>query len=449
MKTLDRFIEYIQNKLFNHSVFNKQFYFKNWKTLVRIFQLAVVFGTFKVLAFLSPLGMSSIIDSVTVYGEFEYTINLGLILSSLVSAGLVGAYGFFILRSKLNDLKAIFHFHFLILTSVLIVTTLIFPELLSNNYFGGIILGVAFADQILVAAILKGSNKNILAVIVDTGVYIVMTILFFLVYFEIVQFTQGTWHLSILILIFLTAIIYHFPRISNLKRLQFKDVILVYRFGGLILITGPLLVLVASSTRLFIEHFVNLSDVAKYSIIFRISGLSLIIFRLAGIILFRSLYQSDHKVLDQRFSLLFTVLLIFNFGSFIILPRILDLYYLSFSNVLLGNWKLFLLCQFQVTFWMNISLFESAFHRENQLKKFILLLIVSCGILVGLFFTLDLFDLLTLNTIVVLNSLIIFLVFYGQQFILKRINIEYPKTRKIHTLTGVLFGISVFLIYFL
>lgn len=421
----------------------------NSRAIKRIIALVFVFGLFKSIAYIAPLGMAKTIDSSKTFGEFEYVMNLGLMFTGVFSAGLVGAYGFFILKNNRNQLKPVFHSHFVALTALLLFISLVNTDLLSNNYFGAVILGVAFADQILIAGILKGEGRNNLAVIIDTGIYIIMAALVLLLITSVIEFTSQLWHASILFYLFITSLIYHLPRSKSIFSLDFKTILSIYKFGGLVLLTGPLLVLLASSTRLFIEYFSDFSDVGIYSVYFRVAAFVLIIYRVAGILLFRSFFVSEHEVLDKRYSILIFALLIFNLFFFFMLPKFLWLIDSPFSQSILDNWQLYLLCLFQVSFWINMSLFESAFQRENRLKKFILLLIVFSIVLIGVLLLLNSLNVLNLELIVIVNTLVIFFVFYGQQFLLKQINISYPRTMKVHSLSGVLYVVSIFFIYFL
>jgi O-antigen/teichoic acid export membrane protein len=421
----------------------------NLRAIKRIIVLFFVFGLFKSIAYFAPLGMSKTIDSSETFGEFEYALNLGLMFTGVFSAGLLGAYGYFILKNNHSQLKPIFHFHFITLTALLLVISIINLDILSNNYFGAVIIGIAFADQILIAGILKGEGRNNLAIIIDTGLYIIMAVLVLLMLKNIIEFTHEIWYLSLLLYLFSTSLFYHLPRSKKIFQLDFYSILSVYKFGGLVLLTGPLLVLLASSTRLFINYFSDLENVGIYSIYFRVAAFVLIIYRVVGILLFRSFFVSKHEILDKRYSLLIFALLLFNCLSFFLLPQFLSLINSPFSQAISDNWQLYLLCLFQVSFWINISLFESAFQRENKLKKFILLLIIAVFVLVGTLFLLNKLNLLNLKSIVIINTLIIFLVFYGQQFILKKINITYPKTVRIHSLAGVIYVVAIFFIYFL
>jgi O-antigen/teichoic acid export membrane protein len=421
----------------------------NFGSIKRIIELVFIFGIFKSVVYISPLYLAKVLNSQTSFGQFEYLFNLGQLLTSFFSAGLVGSYGYFIIHKKNKFLLSIFHLHFVFLTICLLLVSLLHPDIMSNIFFGSVILGISFADQFLIAAILKGKGKNNLSVIIDSGVYLMITLVVLLIYFQIIDFKIQYWNYAILFYALLNVFIFHLPYCKQILLVDKKSVLLVYKFGIFVLISGPLLILLSNSTRLYIELFSNISEVGKYSVHFRFAAIGLIFSRFAGIILYQKMFILEHKQLDKWYSLLMILILCFNFISFFILPKIALLFDENLSNLIYNDWKLYLLCLFQVTFWINISFFESTFQRENNIKKFLIVLLITCTLLIVVLFLIHLLYNLTALDVLVINVSFLFFVFYLQQLILNGINIEYPKTMKVHSLTGILFAISLLFIYVL
>lgn len=395
-----------------------------------------VFAIFKSFAFFAPLGVQEVLGSDSLFGQFEYTFNLGQTLTGLFSVGLVGSYGYFVLKQKKDELKPIFHFHFVVLTVVLSSITLVFPSLLNDNYFGAIILGVAFADQILISGILKVEGRNNLSVIIDTGVYIVMGLMILFALGKVINFSQQLWHLLVLLSLVATTIFYHLNHSKHIRSVNKTEILKVYKFGGLILIAAPLIVLLTSSTRLYIEYYLDFSDVGIYSFYFRIASLILIIYRVFGILLFRKFFIEEHNKLDTYYSLIIVGLFLVNCLIFLILPLILSGRYDKWDETYSEHSGLFLLCLFQITFWINAALFEPIFQRENKMNQFILLIIIVLITMFISFISLVPLNLLSINNIVIINSLSIFLFFIGQQLILRKGGIFYRKTMYTHISLG-------------
>ena len=417
-------------------------------TILKIILLFLIFGFFKGIAYIAPLGIAKFLNSSQVYGEFEYAINIGTMLTSFFLAGLLGSYGYFVLKNNDIHLKSIFHAHFFILTFFLLLVSLLYPKILSNSIFGAIIIAVTFADQILISGILKGNERNNMAIIVDTGIYLIMFAIVILLSLNFISYSHKLWHLSLLTFLCSIAFLYHLPKCKNILNLDTKTIITVYKFGGFVLLTGPLLVLIANSTRVFIEYFTTYADVGKYSLHFRFAALSLIFYRVLSILIFKKLFISKHKDLDKIFSFLVLGIFFFNLFLFFFAPGLIYHINPAFSKYISGDSKLFLLCFFQITFWINISLFESAFPRENKVKDFIVLLIFFAFLFITTLWIVNKAGYLNLELILIINNTILFLVFFGQQKILKDINIRYTLTTNLHSLIGVVYFCSVFYFYY-
>lgn len=427
---------------------NKIFNFLNDRMALikRIISLLFIMGLLKSLVYIAPLGVNEVLNSITEFGTFEYALNLGQTLMGVFSMGFAGAYAFFVLKQQRENLKPIFHLHFIVLTTGLFLAVIISPGLLGNIYFGAVILGVAFADQLLLSSVLKLSGKNKTSVLLDTGVYIVMTLIVIAVYFDIFKFSLEIWFGSILSLLIINGLFYHSRQLEHRKKVSKKDVFDLYKYGGLIVIAAPLLVLITSNTRLYIEYFSTFENVGMYSFYFRLSSFVLIFYRVLGILLFRKMFVDDHKTLDKYYSLIILGLFILNLFLFLMLPLILTGRYEQFTLTIDQYRWLFLLCFFQVTFWINSSLFEPILQRENKMKHFIVLLSGCLILLLGTLLILKQFNLISLLNIVWVNAFIIFLLFFGQQWILWQNKIFYKKTLTIHGVIGVLFLFTLFIV---
>tara|TARA_Y100000385_G_C13078332_1_gene632564 strand:+ start:273 stop:1490 length:1218 start_codon:yes stop_codon:yes gene_type:complete len=397
----------------------------------------------KALTFFSPLVINEIINNTKDYGQFEFTLNLGQTLMGIFSMGFAGSYAFFVLKNKRYDLKPIFHIQFIVLTFILLLLVILNPLLLDNVYFGAVIIGVAFADQILISSILKLSNKNHISVIIDTGIYILMAVIAVCAYFNIVAFSNILWHGSILCFLIAMSLIYHFRNISGFRKLKFSDISSIYKYGGLIVISSPLLVLLSANTRLFIKFFLDFDYIAIYSIFFRVATVILIIYRLITILLYRRIFMENHKKLDHYYSLIIIGLFIINFLIYLIAPLILDGYYYDFTEYYNINPNLFLLCLFQIIFWINTALFEPIIQRENQVKLLIVVVICCLSLFISSLFIFDFYYKLSIDSIISFNIFFIFLLFYGQQWILSKQNIFYKKTTIAHSFIGLLFMLFI------
>ena len=407
-----------------------------------LIKLLIVFAFLKSLTFLSPLLVNEIIDSATEYGEFEYSMNLAQALTGVFAMGFPAAYAYFVITLKRINVKSIFHLHFSILSSILCLVSLLIPSLLSNIYFGSLIIGAAIANQVFLSSVLKLNNQNKIAVILDSSVFIILSVLVILDYLNIITFTLNLFFGANLMLLFFT-IIYHLKNIKGFEDININVVKEMYTYGMFIVICSPLLVLITASSRLYIDYFLSLEDVSLYSVFIRITSVIFILSRVFGIMLYRKMFAETHKKLDNYYSIILVIYLIIGAIIFLFLPNILFGRYEVFTNYYIQNSSLFLICLFQVIFWINTSLLEPIIQRENKVLQFILLLVIVFFLMISCLFLINQQGKLSLNFIVIVNTFAIFFLFCGQILIIKRQKIFYKKTFLMHMFTGFLFIITL------
>ena len=404
--------------------------------------LMVVFVLLKSVAYFSPLLLSKI-TSPKDFGEFEYLLNVGMMLSSIISIGLPGAYAYFVMKHGKTEFAPIFHLHFIILSILICVPAVVIPGLLSNVFFGAFVISVAFADQIMVASILKAEGKNIVSVIVDTGIYLLLSFLLALIFFSSIAFSIELWIMVIIVGQVTFSFLFHGSYLKNLsvpKKSYLKE---IYGFGILILITSPLFILATNSTRIYIEHFIGYTEVGVYSYFFRIAALMLLLYRVLSILMFRRMFLEDHVKLDKKIAVIMLFIALMGMGMYILSLSSLMNYVVSTESDYYHYAYLFPLMIFQIIFWINTAFFESLLTREKLMKHFIFLLLFIILSLVLSLGIADYFTSISLRTIIIVNTYIIFLLFYGQQWLLRRRNIYYKKAMLIHSILGGIFTIYV------
>lgn len=231
-------------------VFNKINYNKNKvKSVLSVF---ILFSILKSLVYFAPLWMSSIVTQ-EVYGNFEYSINLGQLMLGFITAGFSGAYAYFIITEKQNTLKSIFHFHFVLLVSLNILLCCVFPSLLSNSVYTGFLIGLILANQLLMSTIEKLNGRNLASIVIDSFLYILLFIYLLYIYFLAQSFSLLIWNTLILLILLLNGAVYHFPQLKKEELKNISGFKKVYTYGGLMIIAAPLVALNTASIRLYIE----------------------------------------------------------------------------------------------------------------------------------------------------------------------------------------------------
>lgn len=412
--------------------------------LKKLISLLFVFGLLKALVYFAPFVLNKQLNSISTFGEFEYSLNVGQTLMTVFSMGFASAYAYFTLKRDEAKYTPIFHGHFLVITCFLLVISIVYPKILSNLFFGSILIGVALAEQLFLSSILKVKNKNNASVIVDTGVYIILTLVLVLNYFKIIPFSFELWFSSILLSLVITSFIYHLPNVKGIKHLTRKEFAEVYKYGLLIIIAGPIVYMLTNNTRLFIDFFGTKEEIGIYSLLFRISSFSLIFYRIVGILLYKKFFVDDIQSLDKKYTFILGSVFVINLILFVLTTFLLTWNDPSLNDAINNHTNTFIFCFFQVTFWINSALLEPIFQRENKMITYIITAI-SCLLLMFVsLYVVDSFSLLSLNTIVLINTIFIFLFSQTQFFLLSKKNLQFNKTKYLSMGIGViLFSIYI------
>lgn len=400
--------------------------------IISALKVFTLFGLLKSLVYFAPLIMSQIITENN-YGKFEYSLNLGQMLMGFISVGFSGAYAYFITKQNKHELKSVFHFHFLLLVGLTVLTTLIFPSLLNNALFSGIIIGLMLANQLIISTIKKLEGKNLQSITIDSILYILLALYLAYIYLSNSPFIFELWNVLLLLTLLLNAFFYHFKKIDFSELFIPKYFVKVYSFGALMLIAAPLVALNTASTRIFIEHFFDLEAVGKFSFYFRITSFTLIIYRVVTILIFRRIFTHDFKTLDKYYWKISLFVVTTNLLILLILPIFLDEFLTNFDKNTPYNYTLlFISCGFHVIFWINTAMMEPIFQRENLLKTFIGIHLVGATIFTGTLFGLDHFYQLSLELISLINVFSLSFIFLLKIYFLARNNIEFKGLTRVH-----------------
>lgn len=389
--------------------------------------LIILIGALKLVSFFSPLLLNKVSSSLEAFGVFEYSFNLGQILMPLLGMGLSGGYAFYVLKHRQNYMKTAFHFHFVLLTALALLSVFIYPKILDNIYYGACLIALSFANQVFISGLKKIEDKNYASVFVESGLYVILmaTVLTF-VLFEI-TFNFQLWFLSLLIYNCLLSVIYHRKHIK-FKEIKKKHLIQMYLFGVMAMTAGMLVFLLCTSTRVFTSFFLNNIAVGHYSLIFRIGAASILIYKAVIILIYKNLYLSDFTFLDKMFIRIIIGVILVNILLFPLFPHISNLFIDKTDMPTQIDNRLILTIFLQIILWVNFSLLEPIFQRENILKQQIAM--ISMAVLVMFFsmWFIHSYSELELLDICLINNIMISITTVFALFYLKRKKIILKKT---------------------
>lgn len=396
---------------------------------------SIVFTLSKSTVYLAPLIVAEILSKED-FGILEYALaGLGMVINTLINLGVPSAYPYFKLKNNNIAVDNVFNFHYIWLLGFFIISQVCYYTFnFDLSYF--IALNVAFviSNQLYISTQLKTKEKISIAVLFDSGVYVVILLFVVLSYLKIV--TPSIQVISNLVQCY--AILYVFYAIYQFLKIDFKEFfnnyhsVLAYSFP--VLIGSLLIYFLTVSGRILIEFFLNDYElVGIYAFYFRLSAVIVMVHQVINIVFFKKMYQLNPKVLDHYFSICFGGLYIISISAFLIVPNILP-YFSEFYETTKNAYKgvYFLLCS-QMVFWIATALFSNIIDREKLANKnnklFVILLITFLFILWMLKSSLSI-ELFTL-----IHMIVVFLASLIQIYSLTKKQIFFKKS--FLTLTGI------------
>ncbi|UAY55453.1 polysaccharide biosynthesis protein [Arachidicoccus terrestris] len=401
----------------------------------RFFHLLILFfvyGFVKSIVYFAPLFLNNTLSNVHEFGRFEYSLNLGQTLSTVIALGLPYAYAYFVFKEKEADLDVIFHNIYLGIVVILVALGFLFPDIFESLSFNAVLIGVALSNQLFIATYYKLKGRNLLAIIIDCGIYIVLLIFTFLIFRKYVEYKLSLWSYCILGYTILMVVRFHLHNIGKFKSIQKYDWIRVLKYGFLIVITLFLTSLLTTSTRIYIEYFIDFNSVGIYSLFIRVASAIIIFHRVVVIILYRKIYGDKHANLDDYFATLIILALGAGFLLYITIPALAPYIIPTFSNAYLHSGNLFFWTILQAVCWTSVALLELIIYRENILYKYIpLLLSILVAMLLALFVYHHFLG-ISGSEIVKINVLAVLLIALCQILLIKSHSFYYRKTLRAH-----------------
>tara|TARA_B100000767_G_scaffold120944_1_gene115314 strand:+ start:135867 stop:137132 length:1266 start_codon:yes stop_codon:yes gene_type:complete len=417
------------------------------KTITQIKKHAafgIVFTIAKATVYIAPLLVAEILSKED-FGILEYALaGLGMVINTLINLGVPSAYPYFKLKNNNIAVDNVFNFHYTWLLAFFIISQVCYYTFnFDLSYF--IALNVAFviSNQLYISTQLKTKEKISIAVLFDSGVYVVILLFVVLSYLKIV--TPSIQVVSNLVQCY--AILYVFHAIYQFLKIDFKELFNNYRsvlaYSFPVLIGSLLIYFLTVSGRILIEFFLNDYElVGIYAFYFRLSAVIVMLHQVINIVFFKKMYQLNPKILDHYFSICFGGLYIISISAFVVVPYILP-YFSEFYETTKNDYKsvYFLLCT-QMVFWIATALFSNIIDREklaNKNNKLFLFLLT-----VFLFVLWVIKSNLTIQIFTFVHMFVVFLATLIQIYSLTKKQIVFKKS--FYTIIGInLLSLMIFL----
>ena len=350
------------------------------------FWFFVSFVICKGLVFLTPLLFAEILTK-NEFGILEYALSgLGFVLNTLLNLGVPGAYPYFILKQKKLNIKNGFTLHPLFLSTVFIINTFIYVTgFTGQQQYLAINIAYVIANQVFYSTQLKSHEKSVPAVFLDSGIYIILFVLFIASRLELVEVSIR--FINYLILIYGTF--YTLFGIQKYLSVSSKNSLFHYkyilRYSKNLLIATFLIFLITSSGRIVIEWLFGFEKVAIYGFYFRLAAVVVMIHQVINIIYFKRIYTIEPTILDRYFAMFFVFIYVLSLIFYFVSPLVMTSVSSFFNDTFLENKTIFFIISAQMTVWIASALNSSIIDRENLMKlnnlRFLVLVILLTCIL--------------------------------------------------------------------
>ncbi|GAB4153925.1 MAG: hypothetical protein Tsb0033_01140 [Winogradskyella sp.] len=393
----------------------------------------VIFTSAKALVYFVPLLLADVLTTSD-FGILEYALaGLGMVTNALFNLGVPGAYPYFILRKEQNELKHGFALHPIILLIPFLINQIAYFVFgLDINFYLAFNISYIISNQVFYSTQLKSHEKSSFAVILDSGLYIVLFLLFIAYKAGLVDTNINT--ISAFILFY--SCIYIFIAIYSFLRYKKENLVSAYktilRFSIHLLISTFLIFLITTSGRILVEYFFGFEEVGVYAFYFRLAAIVVMIHQVINIAFFKKIYTFNPLLLDKYFSLFFifisTLSIIIYFSS----PYIIGHLSNFFNNTYESFNQIYFLLSAQMVMWIASALNSNIIDRENLAKKnniYFFLLILLVLVLIYLFK-----ENMTFSDLIYIHFSSIYIACMIQFFSLSRKKIFFKKSGAILTL---------------
>lgn len=336
------------------------------KNILFLFSFLIAKG----ITFLVPILLADILTKND-FGMLEYALaGVGMLLNSIISLGVPGAYPYFILRKKEKNIEEGFSLHPLWLLFTFLLNLLFYH---SFNFYGieiymAVNISYIIAVQKFYSTILKSQERINKAVLLEAGIYVILFSFLLGYFFNLIQ--PNIFNISKAILSYamfwVSYSLYKFYKVNkNQIFIKYKKII---SFSIHLLLSSSFLFLLTVSGRILSKYFFDYESAGIYGFYFRLAAIVVLIYQVISVRYFKDLYTKSTSKLDFYFSsfylFIFTLSILLYFLSLYIMPYFSNYFKETYSE----NRIVFFILFCQMTMWISSALNSSIVDREGLAK---------------------------------------------------------------------------------
>jgi len=410
----------------------------------------LLFLLVKSSAFIAPLLASNAALNIKEYGILEFSLTFGILTSVVIDFGGNGAYPFYLLQRREDNLSlSIFYLHYLLLIflTALLLGINAFSNTLSLKYELAIIASIILGMQTRISTITKAHNQVFLSVLADGGLFLALNFYNLFLWITQSSFSIGDvyWVFVTYGLVLASIFLYQFYlRASSFNTQKYREVL---KWGAKIVISTFLVIGLTGGARLLVDLFINTAEVGRYSFYFRLASFMVLIHQAMNIFFFKRIYTATADVFN-RYIPIFLLFIFFScLGVWLIIPPLLAPYLKVLSTYSADDHLLFFILCMQVYYWISMALCENFIYREDlagKMNKYLLSILILFS---GFSFFAYWLGSVTTELIGILNVCCLFLCTEAQYHCLKGKHIKFNKLRLINIAALIAFALVVIIFW--
>jgi len=385
------------------------------------------FGVAKATVYFVPLLLADVLSDYD-YGVLEYALaGLGMVVNTLISLGVHGAYPYFILKEKDFSVTNGFKLHPIWLLVPFAINQIVYATgYLGIDFYLAFNVSFIIANQVFYSTQLKSHESIIKSVFIDSGIYIVLLVLYAMHLLNLTSIDVNSINYTVLIYALFYVVYGLYAYIKVEKTGITNQYLKILKFSVHLLISTFLIFLITTSGRILVEYIFDYESVGVYAFYFRLSAIVVMIHQIVNIAFFKKIYTFNPRILDKYYSLFFIGIFILSILVFLIAPYFVGHLSEFFRETYETNKVVYFLLSAQMVMWIASALNSNIIDRENLASKnnprFLVLILIGFALIYYLKSSLD------LALLTYIHFTIIFAAALIQYFSLSRKKIDFTKS---------------------
>ncbi|MDQ7016513.1 MAG: oligosaccharide flippase family protein [Gammaproteobacteria bacterium] len=340
----------------------------------RVLLHASLFSISKVAVLISPF-FAAYLLSIDDYGELERALATASLLAVFLSMGMPAVIAYAIVKQA-SWTRVVSALRYLILLlAVFLLMSCVGAFLFASQLSFSLLLVVSmlglFVGQSGLAAYMKASGMGAYASVVESSLYLGLLLFLCFLWIAPNRYDWVVAFYTLLSAVVLLAFILLQSKVKQrLQRVQY-DLNGALKAGFPMMLAGSMSMLMLFFPRLFLGYFSSLSELAEFSLLFRLAAIAIVVHQFIVTLFFKDIFQMEFETLSRvllwvPLAVLFAVLLGFGVLHLLVMQSVFDLgAYSALSDSVLRQ----VVIAFCLFFWSLTALLEGVLFRDEQAKQ--------------------------------------------------------------------------------